>query len=150
MDIRSFNEKDFPAIMDIYAKSKMDELVNESRTFKFLPLDKDLKRLIEFQESDVYVFEHNGIIGYGALFGCEIRGLFVHPDGRGKGFGKLLLAHLLSKIEEPAFLYVAQTNTAAKVLYEKFGFKVVEEFETTYNRVPVLANKMMRARSHEK
>ena len=143
MRIRSFDESDFPAILDIYAKSKLDELVYERREFVLLPLEDDERRLAQLRESDVHVCEDNGVIAYGALFASEIRALFVHPDYRGKGLGKLLLMHLLSMIEGPAVLYVAKTNAPAKNLYEKFGFKVTEEFETTYNRVPVLANKMV-------
>lgn len=91
MSIRPFHENDFPAILDISAKSKMDELTHEKREFVFLSLMEDQKRLDEHQESDIYVCEDSGIIGYGALFGSEIRALFVYPDRRGKGVGKLLL-----------------------------------------------------------
>lgn len=144
MGIRPFRENDFTAVLDIYAKSKLDELTYERREFVLLPLDQDQKRLAELHESDIYVFEDNGVIGYGALFGSEIRALFVLPDCRGRGIGKLLLKHLLSCIEGPAVLYVAKSNAPAKSLYETFGFKVGEEFETTYNCVSVLANKMVR------
>jgi|SRR5882724_7809208 len=148
MSIRPFHENDFAAILDIYAKSKLDELIYECRGFVLLPLEQDQKRLAELQESDIYVCEDNGVVGYGALFRSEIRALFVLPDCRGKGIGKLLLKHLLSCIEGPAVLYVAKSNAPAKSLYETFGFKVAEEFETTYNSVPVLANKMVRTQRH--
>jgi putative acetyltransferase len=147
MKIRPFQENDFPAILDIYAKSKMDELIYEEREFVFLSLSEDQKRLAEFLESDVYVCEENEIVGYGALFGSEIRALFVYPNYRGKGVGKLLLKYLLSLVDGVAVLYVAKTNAPAKSLYEKFEFKVVGEFETAYNCVPVMANKMVRTQS---
>jgi putative acetyltransferase len=139
-----FCEADFPAILDIYAKSKMDELVFEHGEFVFLPLEQDERRLAALRESDIYVCEDDGIIGYGALAGSEIRALFILPGGRGKGIGKRLLTYLLSIIDGPAVLHVAKSNSPAKNLYEKFGFEVVEEFETTYNGAPVLANKMVR------
>lgn len=41
-----------------------------------------------------------------------------------------------------AYLYVAKSNVPAKNLYEDFGFKITEEFATTYNGVGVRANKM--------
>ena len=145
MSIRPFHANDLAALLDIYAKSKLDELIYEGREFVLLPLDQDQKRLAELQESDIYVCEDNGIVGYGALFGSEIRALFVLPNCRGKGIGKLLLKHLLSLVEKPTVLYVAKSNAPAKSLYETFGFRVTEEFETTYNSVPVLANKMVRA-----
>lgn len=147
MPIRPSHKNDFPTILDIYEKSKMDELIYEQQKFEFLPLTEDPKRLTELQESDIYVYEENEIVGYGALFGSEIRALFVYPHCRGKGIGKRLLIHLLSLIEGSAALYVAKTNAPAKNLYESFGFESVDEFETTYNCVPVLANKMVRKKN---
>lgn len=41
-------------------------------------------------------------------------------------------------------LYVAKSNAPAKNLYAQYGFEVVEEFETSYNGIPVFANKMIR------
>lgn len=74
----------------------------------------------------------------------EIRALFVHPDSRGKGIGKQLLDYALALVKGKAVLYVAKNNAPAKALYRSYGFSVVEEFETEYNGVPVLANKMAR------
>jgi putative acetyltransferase len=144
MSIRPFEESDYKAILEIYSKSKLDELINESKKFKLLPLDEDPKRLAELKESDIYVYEDGGTLGYGAIFGAEIRALFVHPSGRGKGLGKHLLEYMLSKVEGAATLYLAKTNDNAKGLYEKFGFTVVDEFETEYNGLSVFANKMVR------
>lgn len=148
MNIRPFEKRDYPAILEIYSMSKLDELINETKQFELLPLDKDPKRLSELFESDIYVYEEAGIMGYGALFGAEIRALFVHPHGRRKGLGRQLLEYLLAKVEGDTTLYVAKTNNNAKNLYEKFGFIVVGEFKTEYNGVPVLANKMLRIGSN--
>jgi len=144
MNIRKFVENDYPRIFEIYAHSKLDELRFEKRKFNLLPLEDDEKRLIEFKESDIYVYEDEQVIGYAALCGTEIRALFVHPDARGRGIGKSLLEFLLSNIEGIAFLYVAKTNVPAKNLYVSYGFKVVDEFRTTYNDISVFANKMQR------
>lgn len=144
MKIRKFKKNDYSTILDIYSKSKLDELLYESKSFTFLPLDKDKKRLAEFQESEIYVYEDNGVMAYGAVFNSEIRAIFVHPNGRRKGIGRKLFKHLLSKIEGESSLYVAKSNMPAKKLYEQFGFSVVDEFETTYNGITVTANKMIR------
>jgi putative acetyltransferase len=142
MNIRRFKKDDYQAILDVYAASKLDELCNEKAAFELLPLEKDTKRLKRLLESDIYVCEEDHIIGYAAHCGSEISALFVHPKGREKGIGKGLLEFVLSIIKGPAELYVAKSNTSAKELYQKYDFKIVEEFETDYNGVPVLANKM--------
>lgn len=144
MKIRKFRKNDYPAILDIYSKSKLDELRLEEKEFELLSLENDKYRLTELKESDIYVYEDEGVIGYGALFGLEIRALFVHPSYRGKGVGKSLLEFLLSKVTGSVILYVAKNNAPAKKVYKNYGFEVTNEFQTTYNEKEVLANKMVR------
>ena len=144
MKIRPYKPGDYPAVLAIYAASKLDELRCEKARFTLLPLEKDPKRLGLLLESEIYICEEDGIVGYGAKHGAEIRALFVHPESRGKGFGRGLLELLLAGIPGPANLYVARSNSQAKNLYMQYGFEVVEEFETSYNGIPVFANKMIR------
>ena len=144
MNIRQYNHRDFPAILEIYARSKLDELAYENKAFRFLPLNEDCRRLGQFKESDIYVYDDNGVVAYGALFGSEIRSLFVHPKARGKGLGRKLFEFLLAKAPGQPSLYVVKTNTPAKKLYVKYGFTETGELETDYNGVPVIASKMQR------
>lgn len=145
MSIRASSKDDLPQIFDIYSNSKLDELEFEEQEFSLIPIEKDPKRLGELMESDVYVFHNEQFIqGYCALYGNEIRALFVHPESRGMGIGKKLLEFLLSNISSNACLYVASTNHPAKKLYREYGFTVTETFNTTYNQLPVLAQRMDR------
>ena len=145
MTIRASREEDLPKIFEIYSSSKLDELKFEAQDFSLVPILQDSKRLNELMESDIYVFHNNEIIqGYGALYGSEIRALFVRPESRGMGIGKKLLEFLLSNISSNACLYVASTNHPAKKLYSSYGFNVTETFKTTYNYLPVLAQRMDR------
>ena len=141
--------EDYASILDVYAHAKLDELINENGNFKLLPLNKDKKRLAELQQSDIYVYDDNGVVAYGAVFESEIRALFVHSHSRGKGIGKTLFRFLLNKLtpcpdNHTVSLHVAKSNDAAKALYKNFGFEVVEEFMAEYNGVDVMANKMQR------
>lgn len=144
MNIRRFNGNDYPAILEIYANSKLDELRFEENVFELLPLENDEERLANLIESDIYVCEDESVVGYGAVFGSEIRALFVCPKARGNGIGKSLLEFLLSKIVGSATLYVAKSNAPAKHLYFNYGFKVENEFQTKYNGISVFANEMVR------
>lgn len=80
---------------------------------------------------------------------CIVRlrysGSFCLPSARGKGIGKRLLEFMLLKVTGTVSLYVAKTNYPAKSLYSNFGFIITDEFETKYNCVTVLANKMVRS-----
>lgn len=95
--IREFSDKDFEAISEIYNISKLDELLYEEGNFELLPLEKDEERLRNLKESTIYVYDKNGVIGYGSHKGSEISSLFVHPDHRGSGIGKKLITFLLEK-----------------------------------------------------
>jgi putative acetyltransferase len=145
MHIRKYTDKDYTAVVEIYNLSKIDELQYEEVQFKLLPLAEDSKRLFELKESDIYVYSDLTVIGYCAIYGTEIRALFVHPNWRGEGVGRSLLEYLLSKCTGEVSLFVAESNLPAKKLYALYDFKIVDEFKTTYNGEFVLANKMIHA-----
>lgn len=144
MKIRSYHQSDLPLIFDIYNRSKLDELNFENQKFTLLPLEQDEARFRKLMESDIYVYQEQGhILGYGAIYGDEVRALFVHPNFRSKGVGKKLFEFLLSNIQGQPYLYVASSNQRAKCLYEQYGFSVTDTFEKTYNQMPVVAQKMV-------
>lgn len=62
---------------------------------------------------------------------AHIATLAAHPDYRGHGVGRCLLAHgLLAAYQRGArlaYLEVRRSNQAARILYERFGFEVVGE-----------------------
>ncbi|MEH6347411.1 MAG: N-acetyltransferase [Bermanella sp.] len=143
MNIRPFQQQDFSRILDIYAHSKLDELIFESNKFILIPLDQDQKRLKAFKASQVFVYEEHDISGYLALDNSEIGSLFVHADHRGKGIGAALLNFALTKIQYNASLHVVSSNAPAKKLYIKQGFKKVEGFMAQYNGLDVQVDKMI-------
>ncbi len=89
MNIRPYTASDYRCVLEIYANSKLDELRYETQTFTLLPLQHDKTRLDQLLESDIYVYEVEGVMGYGAVFNSEIRALFVCPSARGKGLNQL-------------------------------------------------------------
>lgn len=143
MTIRPFQQQDFFRILDIYAHSKLDELIFESNKFILIPLDQDQKRLKAFKASQVFVYEEQDICGYLALDNFEIGSLFVHANHRGQGIGAALLNFALTKIQYNASLHVVSSNIPAKNLYIKQGFKKTEEFVAQYNGVDVQVDKMI-------
>ncbi len=140
MSIRKYKKSDLSTILDIYALSKLDELAFEQGEFELLPLNDDEKRFPLVMESEIYVYESVGVIAFGAKHENEIRSLYVFPQFRGLGVGKMLLEYMLSEMPGNVTLDVAMSNLYAKRLYFSYGFKEVREFETDYNGKPVLAN----------
>lgn len=81
-----------------------------------------------------WVLERDGrIISYGvmsiAIGECHILNICVHPDFQGKGYGKMMLDHLLDVAQrhevEMAFLEVRPSNETARRLYHRNGFDEV-------------------------
>jgi putative acetyltransferase len=142
MSIRKYLQSDNNKLLEIYSTSKLDELKCENANFKLLPLNKDEIRLAQIYESDIYIYGTKDAAGFCAYSGSEIRALFVHPNYRGKGIGVSLLEFMLSNIIGTATLYVAASNHPAIKLYQKYAFKIISEFKTTYNGKAILANKM--------
>lgn len=98
----------------------------------------ELRYLTEFldERQSVFVWVINGIptafctvrerntkpfCGY-----AYIKDLYVLPEKQGRGIGKKLLMHALSKMREKGFshavLECAEDNTGARRFYERFGF----------------------------
>ena len=73
------------------------------------------------------------IIGYGGMWVVEdeahISTLAVHPDRRRHGLGRRLLSHLMEAARgrgvKRVTLEVRAPNSAARRLYESFGFQIV-------------------------
>lgn len=149
--IRHFLPTDIEEVLAIYAASKLDELALEPVVPSLLPLTEDPARLAIFKRSEILVAEADRPVGYIAVLGNQITGLFVHPRARGLGIGGSLLRHALSAVTEPATLCVAASNAPAVRLYEKHGFAVLGSFVAEYNGAHVRALEMRRPLlSHER
>ena len=70
-----------------------------------------------------------GTVGIYAMKGhmCELRKMYLNPNHRGKGYGKMLLDHAIDKAKELGFTsMILETASALKEaisLYRKYGFK---------------------------
>ena len=63
---------------------------------------------------------------------CEIKRLYVRPNHRGSGLGRMLAEHVLAAAKEMkfrrVFLDTLPTMTAAIAMYRKLGFADVEPY----------------------
>jgi len=70
----------------------------------------------------------HGIISVGAGE-AHLLNVCIHPNHQGKGYGRLLVEHLISQAKDRAatsmFLEVRSSNQVAYQLYEKLGFNEV-------------------------
>ena len=78
-------------------------------------------------KAETWVFEQEGVVvGFVALIGNEVGGLFVHADYHGRGIGRALMDHARS-IRTVLGLVVFDGNKVGRAFYEKYGFRQVGE-----------------------
>jgi|Deesub1362A_J573_1020465.scaffolds.fasta_scaffold04705_3 ribosomal-protein-alanine N-acetyltransferase len=121
MKIRRCREEDLEEVYKI-----------ETLSFKFA-----YPRLLfyDYLKKLFFVLEDDGkIIGY--VMADEERNLIVsiavHPDYRRKGYGKMLMEHVLKFMKGKVILQVRKSNEAAINFYKKLGFRRVGEIRKYY------------------
>ncbi|MEW6776962.1 MAG: GNAT family N-acetyltransferase [Bdellovibrionota bacterium] len=103
-----------------------------------------------FQEEGTHVLlldgeRHAAYSTFPALFQgmCQVGGVYVPKELRGKGYGKCVVAgHLLLAKQtgvHRAILYTSETNTTAQKAYESLGFEMVGEYCMTLFAEPQMA-----------
>jgi len=137
MAVREFTESDFHAVCNIYFEAKQDELQFESGVFEIVPLNQDAVILAAFKESKVLVFEENEVLGFAALYGDQLRAMFVRRNARGRGVGQALL-NCARPRNEKMLLNVAKSNVKAREFYERNGFIVVGETARMYGEKAII------------
>jgi [ribosomal protein S18]-alanine N-acetyltransferase len=130
MIIRNSKPEDIKSLVKVeessgYHKTKID----------FLPW---ITSVFEDKNERIFVLEEKSeIIGYVTLRSekriGEIGLLAITKNSQGKGYGKLLLQHILKYAKEinckRVFLEVRVDNSKAINLYQKFDFKKTKEYD---------------------
>lgn len=121
-------ETDCPILMDVWERSVR-------ATHHFLPEDylQEIKLMLPaiFPSVTMYVYvdESKQLLGFTGVAEGKIEMLFLHPEARGKGIGKILLhysMHILGAYE----LDVNEQNEQDVGFYQHMGFTVIERKET--------------------
>ncbi|MCU0641257.1 MAG: ribosomal protein S18-alanine N-acetyltransferase [Candidatus Margulisbacteria bacterium] len=119
--ISPMKDKDIPVVVEI-----------ERLSFKY-PKPEAVFR--EDEHKYLVARDDEQIVGYigieKILDEVHIINMAIHPSYRGKGIGKRLMQHVLND-EEVFFLEVRVSNEAAKKVYEKYGFKVINTRKEYY------------------
>lgn len=124
MTVSKMTSKEVPAVAaldrELFSKESWSEAdFNGSLTdpTRFFWVAKEEERLLGFCGLS-QSFEQGDILNIG-----------VCPDARGKGIGSALLRQAIQTFGEQSgkvlFLEVRASNTAARALYEKFGFRQI-------------------------
>lgn len=92
--------------------------------------------LAQVERGDVLVAEKGGrILGFAALAGGELDGLFVDPGHWRQGIGRTLVEAAVHEARRRGLsLVTVIAGRQAQAFYEKCGFRVEEEVETRFDR----------------
>ena len=124
LTIRQMKPDDLSRIMHLWLDCNV-------KTHNFIPVtywrghNDDVKQSIS--EAEVYICEKSGlIVGFIGLSGYYVAGLFVDPDYRSQGIGRLLLNHVKA-IKSRLQLHVYCKNIRAVRFYQREGFVAIAE-----------------------
>ena len=126
--INSASQRDYPAIIELW------ELSVRASHF-FLPEDylQKIKSLLPSILPTVKLFVHfdkdnQTITGFVGVSEEKIEMLFIHPDNRGQGIGRLLNKFAVEQLQTYK-VDVNEQNEQAVSFYKKIGYKVVGRTE---------------------
>ena len=137
--IRTIEQKDNAAIATIIRNSLAEFGANKKGTVYYDPTTDDLYNLFKRPGSIYFVAEYNNtLIGGAGIFPsdglpkdtCELVKMYLKPEARGIGLGKLLIQKCIDFAVETGYknIYIEtmpELKQALKV-YEKFGFEYIK------------------------
>ena len=123
--MREYNTDDTDALITIWDKAEplahpflSDEVRDKVR--------RDTVNLY-LPNAETWVLEKDGTpVGFIAMIGTEIGGLFLEPSEQGKGLGRQMVDHVVA-IKGPLTVEVFKDNKIGLPFYERYGFVVTGE-----------------------
>lgn len=123
--IRAFQSADIEAVMEVW--NVANALAHPFLPPEFVAETAQAIRHIYLPKAETYVAEKAGdIIGFIALIGNEIGGLFLHPGYHGCGYGWALVDHAVA-LKGPLTVEVFRDNELARPFYQSYGFELIGE-----------------------
>lgn len=126
MMIRKFHPNDTDALVAIW--NAASSLAHPFLKKSFLAREADNVRTLHLPSAETWVLEDDGHpVGFIALVGDEIGGLFLDPSRHGQGLGKALVDHAVAN-KGPLRVEVFEKNTIGRRFYDRYGFVEVGRY----------------------
>lgn len=130
---------EFPAIVDVWEASvrATHHFLKEEDILYFKPLI--LNEYLKAVDLRCVRNSNNNIIGFLGVAEQNIEMLFIHPDARGKGIGKILTQYAIRTLHSSK-VDVNEDNEQAIGFYQNMGFKIIgrSELDGTGKPYPIL------------
>ncbi|WBU60308.1 GNAT family N-acetyltransferase [Paracoccus albus] len=123
--IRPYNPDDIEPVILVWQRS--NALAHAFLTPEFVTEVHQAMRDIYLPNAETYVLEKDGtVVGFIALLGNEIGGLFLEPSLIGQGYGRTLVDYAFA-LKGPLKVEVFRDNHVGRPFYERYGFEFVED-----------------------
>lgn len=123
--VRKYEGSDVEAVLSVWESTQ--ELAHPFLPDDFQNQEKRNIRGLYLPNVDTWVVEDNNhVVGFIALIGNEIGGLFVRPTHHGRKLGKLLVDKA-NELHGELTVEVFAKNLIGRQFYSKYGFTMVEE-----------------------
>ncbi len=134
--IRKYNAEDLAELLDVWYDASQIGHPFLSRDF----LDQERRTVIQeyLPNAETWVFEEEGqVVGFIALIGNEVGGIFVTPRRHGQGIGRALMDHARAS-RNHLDVEVFEANEIGRAFYHPYGFKVIRPVVHEETGEPVL------------
>jgi len=123
--IREYQPDDLDAVLTVWALASA--VAHPFLSGEFLSNERRMIADQYLPVAETWVAERAGrVVGFIALVGDEIGGLFVHPELHGRGIGRALVDHVRD-LHDELEVEVFSDNALGRGFYNACGFVEVEE-----------------------
>ncbi|WP_420573028.1 acetyltransferase [Kordia sp.] len=141
--IDNINKKEYKEVVEIWEASvrATHDFLKEEDIEYFKPLI--LNTYLDAVELKCIRNNDRNIVGFLGVADQNLEMLFIHPDFRGKGIGKMLLEYSIQKLNVIK-VDVNEQNEQAVGFYKHFGFEVIKrsELDSSGKPYPILHMKL--------
>ncbi|HEX9925573.1 MAG TPA: GNAT family N-acetyltransferase [Anaerolineae bacterium] len=133
--IREYSQKDLDEVMACWESAS--RLAHPFLTKEFMDNERYNIPNLYLPNADTWVAELNGrVIGFIALIGNEVGGIFVEPEFQGIGVGSALMDKA-QELHGDLEVEIFQANPIGRRFYSSYGFEPLSEkiHEETDNKV---------------
>ena len=121
--IRDYADDDLNQVLDVWYRASLMAHSFLSEEFFENERRQIAEEWLPLAETVVYQTDRS-VVGFLALIGNEVGGIFVDPDYQGRGIGRALMDH--ARNSHPVLeLDVFEANTVGRRFYDAYGFVVV-------------------------
>ena len=121
--IRKYRADDLAGLLDVWYDASKVAHPFLTRGF----LEQERRNVIQehLPIAETWVFEEEGrVVGFIALIGNEVGGIFVTPERHGQGIGRALTDHARAS-RDHLELEVFEANEIGRGFYDAYGFDIV-------------------------